>query len=519
MLPHGPDRRGVRAGEPGRAEAAQARGHHGLHVRDPLPAAGHRLRRRARRSCRRTTATTAASCRSTSTRTVRSRAGERRHARRHPRPEPGAAGSPRPKATRTSRSRTCRWASSARPAAGRAQGSPSATRSSTSPPSPPACSLARRNGSRGRGRSDAQRPAGAGRRPAPGPAGSAVAAPGRRRAGASCGRAAAASGGGLHRCTCRRRSATTPTSMSASTTRPMSASCSAPTTRSCRTTNGCRSAITAGPRRCCPSGAPVRRPNGQRKRPDETEPSFGPCRNLDYELELGRLDRPRQRAGQPDPDRRAAEHVAGYCLLNDWSARDIQAWEYQPLGPFLAKNFATTVSPWIVTPEALAPFRTAQPPRPEGDPGAAALPAGRGRPAPRRLRDRARGAAADRAHARRRRGPAPALASAARAHMYWTVAQMVAHHTSNGCSLAPGRSARLRHHLGARPATAMAACSRSPPAARSRSPCRAARPAPSSRTATRSSCAARRQRRGCGHHRLWRMPGASCCRRSTGGIE
>jgi fumarylacetoacetase len=103
-----------------------------------------------------------------------------------------------------------------------------------------------------------------------------------------------------------------------------------------------------------PSGVPVRRPNGQRKRPEEPAPSFGPCRNLDYELELGVWIGPGNDHGTPIPIGRAAEHVAGYCLLNDWSARDVQAWEYQPLEPFLSKSFVTTVSPWIVTPEALA---------------------------------------------------------------------------------------------------------------------------------------------------------------------
>ena len=103
---------------------------------------------------------------------------------------------------------------------------------------------------------------------------------------------------------------------------------------------------------------PVCRPNGQRKRPDETVPSFGPCRNLDYELELGVWIGPGNEQGVPIPIGHAADHVAGYCLLNDWSARDLQAWEYQPLGPFLSKSFATTISAWIITPEALAPFRT-----------------------------------------------------------------------------------------------------------------------------------------------------------------
>ncbi len=107
------------------------------------------------------------------------------------------------------------------------------------------------------------------------------------------------------------------------------------------------------------SGAAVRRPNGQRKPASDPAPSFGPSRNLDFELELGVWIGPGNAPGEPIPIAHAAEHVAGFCLLNDWSARDIQAWEYQPLGPFLAKNFCTTVSPWIVTPEALAPFRLA----------------------------------------------------------------------------------------------------------------------------------------------------------------
>jgi fumarylacetoacetase len=186
-----------------------------------------------------------------------------------------------------------------------------------------------------------------------------------------------------------------------------------------------------------PSGTPIRRPNGQRKLPTEVAPSYGPCRNLDYELELGVWIGPGNPLGLPIPIGAAADHVAGYCLLNDWSARDIQAWEYQPLGPFLAKNFGSTISPWVVTPEALAPFRVAQPPRPEGDP--APLPY---------LRDEAdqrEGALALELEVLlltpglKEKGlpPHPLSRSDAR-HMYWTVAQMVAHHASNGCNLQPG---------------------------------------------------------------------------------
>ena len=186
------------------------------------------------------------------------------------------------------------------------------------------------------------------------------------------------------------------------------------------------------------SGRPVRRPNGQTKPPDAVTPRFGPSARLDYELELGVWIGPGNEADDtPIPIAEAGDHIAGYCLLNDWSARDIQAWEYQPLGPFLSKNFATTVSGWIVTPEALAPFRIVQPERPAGDP--APLPY---------LRHSANQAdgALDVAlevllHTRqmRRHGLAPhRLALSNTRHLYWTPAQLVAHHTSGGCDLLPG---------------------------------------------------------------------------------
>ncbi|MHB0705158.1 fumarylacetoacetase [Roseomonas mucosa] len=185
------------------------------------------------------------------------------------------------------------------------------------------------------------------------------------------------------------------------------------------------------------SGTGIRRPKGQLKAPEAEAPRFAPCERLDYELELGIWVGPGNELGEPVPVGEAASHVAGYCLLNDWSARDIQAWEYQPLGPFLAKNFGSTLSPWVVTPEALAPFRIAQPPRPEGDP--APLPY---------LLDEAdqRTGAFDLelevllATARmREQGLPPHRVSLSNTrHMYWTVAQMIAHHTSNGCNLQPG---------------------------------------------------------------------------------
>ncbi len=184
-----------------------------------------------------------------------------------------------------------------------------------------------------------------------------------------------------------------------------------------------------------PSGEAVRRPNGQRKRADEAAPSFGPARNLDYELELGVWIGPGNALGEPVPIAQAGEHVFGLCLLNDWSARDVQTWEYQPLGPFLAKSFATTVSPWIVTAEALAPFRVAQTPRPVGDP--APLPY---------LHDpvdQARGSfniALEVWLAPAGGSPSGAqrLSASNATDLYWTPAQFVAHHTSGGCNLNAG---------------------------------------------------------------------------------
>ncbi|MCX7381612.1 MAG: fumarylacetoacetase [Alphaproteobacteria bacterium] len=186
-----------------------------------------------------------------------------------------------------------------------------------------------------------------------------------------------------------------------------------------------------------PSGTDVRRPNGQRKRPDEAAPSFGPCRNLDYEMEFGIWIGGANALGEPVPIEQAGDHIAGFCLLNDWSARDIQAWESAPLGPFLAKSFQTSISPWIVTPEALAPFRIPQPPRPNGDP--APLPHLHA------AHDQAAGALdiAVTVHIltpRMREAGLPPhrLSRANTSDLYWTVAQMVAHHTSNGCNLSPG---------------------------------------------------------------------------------
>lgn len=186
------------------------------------------------------------------------------------------------------------------------------------------------------------------------------------------------------------------------------------------------------------SGEPVVRPNGQRKPPDAEAPEYGPSRRLDYELELGIWIGEGNELGSPIPMREAGRHIAGYCLLNDWSARDIQAWEYQPLGPFLAKNFLTSVSPWVVSPQALAPFRKPMPQRPTGDP----------QPLPYLddADDRRTGALGIQLEVTlttermREEGVAPHMLSrgAADSAMYWSAAQIVAHHSSNGCNLQPG---------------------------------------------------------------------------------
>jgi fumarylacetoacetase len=184
------------------------------------------------------------------------------------------------------------------------------------------------------------------------------------------------------------------------------------------------------------SDAEVRRPNGQRKPASETVPSFGPSRGLDYELELGVWIGLGNALGTPIPIAQAADHIAGFCLLNDWSARDIQAWEAQPLGPFLGKSFCTTISPWVLTPEALAPFRAPQPQRPAGDPA----------PLPYLFDDADQaGGALDielevallTPGLQKELAPHKLALSNAR-HLYWTVAQLVAHHACGGCNLRPG---------------------------------------------------------------------------------
>ncbi|MEP0848462.1 MAG: fumarylacetoacetase [Phycisphaerae bacterium] len=212
------------------------------------------------------------------------------------------------------------------------------------------------------------------------------------------------------------------------------------------------------------SGTPVRRPWGQTKADDAAAPAFGPSRLLDFELEIGCFVGPGNPLGQPIPLERADEHVFGMVLVNDWSARDVQKWEYQPLGPFLAKNFATTVSPYVVPMEALAPFRC--PPPPQDPPPLEYLRARDGRTDGRRDEGE-HGRPASTAGAQRRPAGSAARAVVPPAgwsydialevllqtaamnrpqrislsnfkHLYWTIAQQVAHHTVGGCNLRPG---------------------------------------------------------------------------------
>jgi len=181
------------------------------------------------------------------------------------------------------------------------------------------------------------------------------------------------------------------------------------------------------------SGTPVVRPNGQTKAPDQPSPAFGPSRRLDYEVELGLVVGPGNRLGQPISLKNSLNHLFGVVLLNDWSARDIQAWEYQPLGPFLAKSFATTISPWVVTLEALEPYRCSAFARADEDP----------KPLPYLFdeADQREGGYAIEVemHLRSAKMKSPVRLSRGNFRdSYWTAAQIVTHQTSNGCNLQPG---------------------------------------------------------------------------------
>jgi fumarylacetoacetase len=170
------------------------------------------------------------------------------------------------------------------------------------------------------------------------------------------------------------------------------------------------------------SGTPIRRPSGQL-----AEGRFGPTREMDYEVELGALLGPGNPLGEPIPVQEAEEHIAGICLVNDWSARDIQRWEYQPLGPFLSKNFATSLSPWIITMDALAPFRT--------DASTHDVPILA------YLQEGGSGGIDITTEAwllTRKMSEPVRLSRASFKESYWTFGQMVAHHTSNGCPIQSG---------------------------------------------------------------------------------
>jgi fumarylacetoacetase len=178
------------------------------------------------------------------------------------------------------------------------------------------------------------------------------------------------------------------------------------------------------------SGTEFHRPHGQTRDDSAELPAFGPTKRLDYEMEVGFFIGRGNDLGTPISVDDAEAHIFGLCLVNDWSARDIQAWEYQPLGPFLAKNFATTISPWIVTLDALEPFRVPAFARAEGDP--APLPY---------LAQTAEGGfdITVEVWLRSETMSEPVrLSRGSFRDMYWTVAQLVAHHASNGCNLRPG---------------------------------------------------------------------------------
>ena len=185
------------------------------------------------------------------------------------------------------------------------------------------------------------------------------------------------------------------------------------------------------------SDTAVQRPVGQRKGPNDAEPSVGPSRSLDYECEVGVFVGAGTTLGSTIPLAEAEQHMFGLCLVNDWSARDVQSWEYQPLGPFLAKNFATTLSPWVITLDALEPFRAPAFLRAEGDPaplpylstpendaaGSVAIT----------LEVRLQTAAMRAANV-----PPAAVSRTSFTHMYWTLGQLLTHHAMGGCNLRPG---------------------------------------------------------------------------------
>ena len=186
-----------------------------------------------------------------------------------------------------------------------------------------------------------------------------------------------------------------------------------------------------------PSGEVCKRPVGQTKAPDADAPSFGPSMAFDYETEMGFFVGPGNPLGQPVSISEAEDHIFGLCILNDWSARDIQAWEYQPLGPFLAKSFASHISPWVVTMEALAPFRCAAYDRPDGDPAPLPYLSSSDNEAKGGFDVQIEVSIASE-QMRDAGTPPHVLAVTNMQHLYWTIFQMLTHHTSNGCNTRPG---------------------------------------------------------------------------------
>lgn len=174
------------------------------------------------------------------------------------------------------------------------------------------------------------------------------------------------------------------------------------------------------------SGTPIRRPNGQRKAPDEALPTFGPSRQLDFELEMAFIVGQSTELGQPVPITQAEDHIFGLCLFNDWSARDLQAWEYVPLGPFLGKSFGSSVAPWVVTLDALEPFRIAGPVQEPAPLPYLQLPGAHNFDVHLEVALQPEGAAET------------TISRSNFGLMYWNMAQQLAHHASNGCNLEAG---------------------------------------------------------------------------------
>jgi fumarylacetoacetase len=176
------------------------------------------------------------------------------------------------------------------------------------------------------------------------------------------------------------------------------------------------------------SGTDVRRPKGQTKADDAESPSYGPSRLMDFELEMGFFVGPGNALGEPIPIEEAAEHIFGMVLLNDWSARDIQKWEYVPLGPFLGKNFGTSISPWVVTMEALEPFRCAGPAQDDPEPLDYLKNSG----------NCAYDIPLEVLLQSEKMDTPETIATSNFKYMYWSICQQLAHHTVNGCNAQPG---------------------------------------------------------------------------------